>query len=398
MHQLDFNGATLDTSTKTPWSEQWKIRLERWLSHPALYRFAISNPFTRWFAQRRTQQVFDLMAGFVHSQVLLSCTRLGLFGLLRENAMSMQELAQRVNVAPAALQRLVYAAVSLRLLAFRHHQTIGLGPLGVPVAAHAGIQAMIEHNQLLYQDLHDPVAFLNHAWSGSMAEYWPYAHESGQACTRQASDERVSRYSALMAASQNFVIQEILSSYNFADHRCILDVGTGMGRFISELGKRQAHLQLQLFDLPPVLHLARQTLGEHQLLDRASFFPGSFTEDALPQGADLITLVRVAHDHPDAVVKQLLRKAFEALPVGGALLIAEPMASEPGEPPLGDAYFHYYLLAMGAGRLRTPSELGELMAEAGFSLIELIPNPMPIHARLLVGRKLSVYPNLDLDK
>jgi demethylspheroidene O-methyltransferase len=68
------------------------------------------------------------------------------------------------------------------------------------------------------------------------------------------------------------------------------------------------------------------------------------------------------------------------------------MASEADESPLGDAYFHYYLLAMGAGRLRKPSELGAMLAQAGFSHIELVPNAMPIHARLLIGRKTKCLP------
>jgi demethylspheroidene O-methyltransferase len=106
----------------------------------------------------------------------------------------------------------------------------------------------------------------------------------------------------------------------------------------------------------------------------------------------LITLVRVAHDYSDAVVLQILRKAFETLPLGGAVLIAEPMAQEPDQPPLADAYFHYYLLAMGSGRLRTPSELMNLMAQSGLTHMELLPNAMPIHARVLIGRKSKCLP------
>jgi len=392
MHQLDFNGTASVSATSPSLIDKYKLKLDQWLSHPALYKFAISNPLTRWFAQRRTQQVFDLMAGFVHSQVLLSCTRLRIFEMLRTSPMSVAELSARVQVEPAALQRLIYAAVSLKLLEFRHQDKLGLGALGVPIAAHEGIRAMIEHNHLLYRDLTDPVAFLNHAWAGSMAEYWPYAHDAGQEVTRRPADDKVTRYSALMAASQNFVIQEILSSYNFSDHQRILDVGTGLGRFISELAKQETHLDLNLFDLPPVLNLAKETLRQNDLLGRAQLHPGSFIDNDLPAVADLITLVRVAHDHPDAVVNQLLRKAYDALPAGGVLLIAEPMASEADESPLGDAYFHYYLLAMGAGRLRKPSELGAMLAQAGFSHIELVPNAMPIHARLLIGRKTKCLP------
>ncbi|MEI7786952.1 MAG: hypothetical protein WCK08_21395, partial [Betaproteobacteria bacterium] len=55
------------------WRERWLARMDRWLSSPDLYRWALLNPLGRWIMRRRAQQLFDLMAGFVHSQVLLAC-------------------------------------------------------------------------------------------------------------------------------------------------------------------------------------------------------------------------------------------------------------------------------------------------------------------------------------
>lgn len=102
--------------------------------------------------------------------------------------------------------------------------------------------------------------------------------------------------------------------------------------------------------------------------------------------------MRVAHDHPDEHLKTILSAIHAALPQGGTLLLAEPMAQAVGEPPLGDAYFHFYLLAMGSGRLRSVQELMEMLAEAGFSNIELLPNPMPMQTRILVARKSKCLP------
>jgi demethylspheroidene O-methyltransferase len=52
-----------------------------------------------------------------------------------------------------------------------------------------------------------------------------------------------------------------------------------------------------------------------------------------------------------------------------------------------DAYFHFYLMAMGEGRLRTPQKLSDMMLEAGFTRVELLSNPMPTHARILIAQK-----------
>ena len=367
-------------------------RLDAWFSDPALYRWAIANPLTRWVTRRRTEKLFDLMAGFVHSQVLLSCVRMGLFVRLKEEPQTLAALAQQTQIEPPALQRLLLSAVALGLLEHRSMGRFGLGPLGAPLARQDGIAAMIEHNNLLYQDLLQPVEFLRDAWSGSMAGYWPYAHgkmpASGAAAPEGATLEPVARYSELMASSQNFVLQEILSSYPLAGHRRLMDVGGGKGRFVSAVARQYPGLELTLFDLPPVLEVARSALQVAGLHSRVNLHPGSFLTDTLPSGADVITLIRVAHDHCDASVRDILRNIFQALPSGGTLVLAEPMAQAAGERPQpSDAYFHYYLLAMGAGRLRTHAELASLMHDSGFGSVTLLDNAMPIHARILVGTK-----------
>jgi hypothetical protein len=55
--------------------ERLRLKVQSSMSSPAAYRFAVKNIFTRWFAKKRTNEVFDLMAGFVNFQVLLTCVR-----------------------------------------------------------------------------------------------------------------------------------------------------------------------------------------------------------------------------------------------------------------------------------------------------------------------------------
>ncbi len=377
-----------------PWRDNLDAWFDRLLTSPAVYRWTVSNPLTRWITRRRAQQVFDLMAGFVHTQVLLACVRLRILELVCESPRTLGELAAKCQVPASALQRLLESARSLRLLELRGQGRYGLGPLGAPVAGHAGLRAMIEHHAVLYQDLQDPVALLlDQLPQGQMAKYWPYAEaEPGTTGERRWQPDQVSRYSNLMSASQPFVVDEVIATYAFTDHRCVLDVGGGQGTFVSKLARHAPHLQLKLFDLPQVAALAQANFQQQGLAERASAVGGDFLRDPLPAGADLITLVRVAHDHPDEHVKAILRAIHAALPLGGTLLLAEPMAQAAGEAPLGDAYFHFYLLAMGSGRLRSVQELTEMLSEAGFSNVEPLPNPMPMQTRILVARKSKCLP------
>ena len=375
----------------------WRDRLDAWmdskLTDPSFSRWAAGNVFTRWIVRRRSRQVFDVMAGFVYSQVLLACVRLRILELVSESPRTLDELAHICQVPASALQRLINSAVALRLLTLRGQGRYGLGALGAPVAGHPGIRAMIEHHAVLYHDMQDPVALLRDQVSdGQMMAYWPYvethaADGQPQQAPRAWAQEKVSRYSQLMSASQPFVVDEVLATYSFANHHCVLDVGGGQGTFVSRLAGHAAHLKLKLFDLPQVAELAQDNFKKKSLSDRIEAFGGDFLKDTLPAGADLITLVRVAHDHPDAHVNTILRSIFKALPAGGTLLLTEPMAQANDEAPLGDAYFHFYLLAMGSGRLRTVKELSDMILDAGFNSVEVLANAMPLQTRILIAKK-----------
>lgn len=383
-----------DRSTgRSAWRDRFNAWVDGKLTSPGFLRWAASNVLTGWITRRRAQQVFDLMAGFVYSQVLLACVRLRILELVKESPCTLDELAQKCQVPVPALQRLIDSAVALRLLSLRGQGRYGLGALGAPVAAHAGVRAMIEHHTVLYHDMQDPVALLRDQVSdGQMAAYWPYsamdaADELRPATPRTWHGDKVERYSQLMSASQPFVVDEVLATYDFSQHQCLLDVGGGQGTFVGRLALGFTGLKLQLFDLPQVADLAQASFKTKGIADRATAYGGDFLRGVLPTGADLVTLIRVAHDHPDAHVKIILSAIFAALPLRGTLLLAEPMAQNANQSPLGDAYFHFYLLAMGAGRLRTPGELIAMMLEAGFANVELLDNPMPLQTRILVAKK-----------
>jgi demethylspheroidene O-methyltransferase len=143
-----------------------------------------------------------------------------------------------------------------------------------------------------------------------------------------------------------------------------------------------------LFDLPAVAEQARERFRKEGLSARASAVGGSFLGDALPEGADIISLVRILHDHEDDDVMTLLRSAYAALPPGGTLLVAEPLSGTRGSEAIADAYFAIYLLAMGSGRPRTFERLQRMLTQAGFEAVSLRPAGMPMLTRVITARKM----------
>ncbi len=190
-----------------------------------------------------------------------------------------------------------------------------------------------------------------------------------------------------MAASQPLVAGEVLGAYRLRRHRCLMDVGGGEGAFLIHAARRARKLRLVLFDLPPVAARAKERLAAAGLSKRAVTVGGDFHADPLPTGADIISLVRVLHDHDDDAVRPLLRRVYAALPQDGTVLIAEPMAGTKDAEPMGDAYFGFYLLAMGRGRPRSAEELTALLAQAGFTDIRARRTDTPLLASCLTARK-----------
>ncbi len=365
--------------------ERWFAWRDRLLGDPRFQRWAARFPLTRRVAERRSRELFDLCAGFVYSQVLLACVRLRLFDALAAGPCTLAELARRLGLAEDAAARLLDAAVSLRLVRDAGRGRYGLGDLGAALRANPGVVAMIEHHPLLYADLADPVALLRRErGEGRLQDYWAYA---GAGEPGSLDEPEVAAYSALMSASQPLVSGDVLDAYDFSRHRCLLDVGGGEGGFLRAVGARVPTLDLWLFDLPSVARRADAHLAAAGYGARVRTFGGSFLEDELPKGADVVSLVRIVHDHDDAAVRVLLGAVHRALPPGGTLVLAEPMAGTKGAEPMGAAYFGFYLWAMGSGRARRPEELEALLQEAGFGAVRRVATARPMLTRLLVAER-----------
>jgi demethylspheroidene O-methyltransferase len=372
------------------WTDRWLATRDRLVSSERFQRWAASFPLTRPFARRRARELFDLCAGFVYSQVLLACVRLDLFGILQASPLDARALALRLSLPQDATDRLLAAAASLRLVEQRSDGRYGLGVLGAALVGNPGVVAMIEHHALLYADLRDPVALLRGERDRTeLGRYWAYA---GNPDAAALAPEQVADYSRLMADSQPLVTREILAAYPLRRHRRLLDVGGGDGSFVCAVAAAVPTLALQLFDLPAVADRASARFAASGLAQRATAFGGDFRRDALPAGADLVTLVRVLFDHPDQTVLELLAAIRRTMPADGTLLIAEPMAGTSGAEPMGAAYFGFYLMAMGRGRSRSPADFEQLLARAGFTDIRLVPTPSPLQTGILVAR-----PNPDAD-
>lgn len=367
------------------WS--WLDRLvrlrDRILANPRFQRRVSDLPVANWIAHSHASALFDICAGFVYSQVLAACIRLRLFEMLQDGPETPADLAARCAMPAEAMQRLLAAAAALGLVAERSGGRYGLGMLGAALIGNPGIAAMVEHHSMLYDDLRDPVALLRGDREATqLARYWPYAAAPSPGALDGAS---TAGYTALMSSSQDLIAEDILAAYDFRRHRRLLDIGGGNGAFLAAAAARAPQLSLTLFDLPAVAAMAAARFKANGLSGRTEAVGGDFFTDLLPEGADLVTLIRIILDHDDAAALRILRAARRAIAPGGTLLIAEPLSGLTGSKAVSDAYFGMYLFAMGRGRPRRFKEMKTLLQQAGFKRIRAVPTRRPLLTNLLVA-------------
>ncbi len=369
------------------WRERWINWRNRLIADPSFQRWAAGSLITRFIARRRARALFDLCAGFVYSQILLACVRVRVFEALAAGPLDLAELSSRFALPREATQRLLRAAVSLKLLRSLPGERYALDDLGASMLANPSVAALVEHHTLLYDDMRDPIALLRGEATTQLSRFWPYANGSAASVGPGPDADACAAYSELMARSQQLIAEDVLDAYPFEGHRALLDVGGGEGAFAAAVAARFPALRLQLFDLPAVAARARASLSARGLT-QIETHGGSFLDTPLPIGADIVTFIRVLHDHDDATALAALRAAHAALPPGGAVLVAEPMAETPGAEAIGDAYFGFYLLAMGSGRPRRRSEMTNLLQHAGFTSIHYPISLRPILSSVVIGRRL----------
>ena len=335
-----------------------RARMLRLATSRGFQAWAARVPVLRRIVRAEGEALFDIVAGFVNAQALMALVEVRVLHLLEGGPQSVAHLAGRCGVPLARMQVLLQAGAALGLLR-REGGGFGLALRGAAMLGVPGLEGMVRHHRALYADLADPVAFWRGGQETELARFWPYVFGAAGA----VDPEVTATYSRLMADSQVLVAEDTLRRIDLRGVRHLLDIGGGTGAFVTAVGEAYPDLRLSLFDLPVVVAGAR--LGA-----RVAVFPGSFRDDLLPLGADAISLIRVLYDHDDQTVAALLAKVHAALPVGGRLIISEPMSGGDRPDRATDVYFAIYTMAMQTGRTRSMAEIGRLLAAAGFQDIK----------------------------
>ncbi len=118
----------------------------------------------------------------------------------------------------------------------------------------------------------------------------------------------------------NFI--SFASQFNFDKYHKHCDIGGSGGHLSIQIVKHNPHIASKSFDLPKVARIARQNIMEMGLSNNVESVAGNFFKDDFPK-VDVITIGNILHDWGMQDKKDLIKKAYEALPGGGALVVIE---------------------------------------------------------------------------
>ena len=119
----------------------------------------------------------------------------------------------------------------------------------------------------------------------------------------------------------------IAKQFPWANYQSCADIGTAQGDLVTQITLAHPHLRGIGFDLPEVGPIFEEYIAANGLADRVSFTGGSFFTDELPK-ADVLLFGHILHDWDLETKLMLLRKAYAALPEGGAVIVYDSIIDD----------------------------------------------------------------------
>lgn len=168
----------------------------------------------------------------------------------------------------------------------------------------------------------------------------------------------------------------------------MLDVGGGPGIFSIIMAQKNSGLTADVLDLPQTLRVTREIIQNFDAHNVVHTKEGSYLEDEFGSGYDVVLLSSMISQEGPDVIKNIIRKSYDAMVPGGVILIQEQFLDTDKSGPLLPALIGInQLIHTPAGRAYSAKEVAEWAAEIGFKNLSFRPLPEPSPFTLIQGTK-----------
>ena len=329
--------------------------------------------------------IMQTATAFWASKVLLTAVELDVFTTLDEGAMTAPRLGDALGLHPRGTYDFLDALVALKFL-----DREGDGPDGQ------------------YRNTLDTHSFLNRkspAYIGGLARmlnsrlfgFWNdlgTALKTGQPQNEikhsgkplfealYADGARLGEFLDAMTGFQAANFTLLAEKFDFSPYASVSDIGGALALLSRIAAARHPHLGFASFDLPAVAPHAQKHVDASGMADRIRVVSGDFLVDDLPR-ADVVTMGNILHDWNLEKKKLLIRKAYDALPDGGAFIAIENLIDDARrENAFGLLMSLNMLIEFGDAFDYTGADFRQWCREAGFQRFEIIALAGPTSAAI----------------
>lgn len=330
-------------------------------------------------------RIMEVGLAFWPSKTLLSAVELGVFTTLGNESMTAAELTTALTLHPRANPDFVDTLVALRFL-----ERDGDGPTAryrnTPETA-------------LFLDRKSPAflgGFLEMA-NTRLYGFWGDLTEALRTGKPQneikstgnpmfaelySDPARLEQFMDAMASISVGNAHAFAAKFDFSRYTTMCDAGGATGLLSMVVAEHHPHMRCTTADLPPATAIAARKIAASPLADRVTAVPLDFFADPLPK-ADIITMGMVLHDWNLEQKKLLIKKAYDALPPGGAFVAIEALIDDARrENAFGLMMSLNMIIELGDAFDYTGADFAGWCREAGFTRTEVIPLAGPASAAI----------------
>jgi O-methyltransferase domain/Dimerisation domain len=277
-------------------------------------------------SQPQPDHILQVGLGFWASKTLLSAVEMELFTELAKHPEDLETLQGRLGLHPRAARDFLDALVALNFLERRDGRYYNTPSTDFFLDKRkpsyiGGILEMANHR------LYGFWGRLTTALRTGQAQNEITAGTPNPFEAIYAEPARLKEFLKAMTGISHGANVAIAQKFPWNKYRTAVDVGTAQGGLITQVALANPHLEGIGFDLPEVGPVFEDYVGANGLSDRVKFSPGSFMNDPLPK-ADVVMMGHILHDWNLDIKRMLVKKAFEALPPGGAFIVYESIIDD----------------------------------------------------------------------
>jgi SAM-dependent methyltransferase len=309
---------------------------------------------TDWTVEKLTA----IATSYWDAAALAAAVELGVFEAIGARGAGLDEIAGRVGASQPSLRSLLDALAGMGLLR-AGAGVYAIADSALPYLDPASPACLLEALRL-NTDLYPLWGRLADCVRSGRPALPPGAHLGGD-------PSRTRRFVRAMHSRAAAMAPLLLPAIQPRDCSRLLDLASGPGTFSRLLAEKMPGLEVTLFDLPPVLAIARELSAGSPAAPRLRFHPGDYRRDLLPGGYDAVLFCGAMHQESPDSGGALLRSAAAALRPGGELLLVDMMLEKDRTAPAFSALFSLnMMLTSPHGRVFSETDLLEMLGRAGY--------------------------------